>query len=128
MTSQLKRHMALMLVIMCFVCTIESSRDRNQNNRRRDRPIVSTTNNLCEKGVDMKLLCHCNHDHYKQKVNEVDCFLLHEEFPQSDPSWFAFNSHPNIKHIQLTVTQHGYLGYLPIDVFRKQRDLQTLNI
>lgn len=128
MTSISKRHIALMLVIMCVVCTIESTRDRNPSNRRRDRPVSPTTTGLCEKGVDMKLLCHCNHDHYKQKVNEVDCFLLHEEFPQSDPSWLAFNSHTNIKHIQLTVTQHGYLGYLPIDVFRRQRDLQTLNI
>lgn len=115
-----------------MVCSIESSRDRDRNmsNRRRDKPPGATiTTGLCEKSAEMKLLCHCTHDHYnRQRVNDVDCFLLHEEFPQSDLAWYSFNSHPNLKHIQITVTQHGYLGYLPIDVFRKQRDLQTLSI
>lgn len=128
--SILKQNILLSLLILYMVCSIESSRDRDRNmsTRRREKP-SSITSGLCEKSADMKLLCHCTHDHYnRQRVNEVDCFLLHEEFPQSDLAWYSFNSHPNLKHIQITVTQHGFLGYLPIDVFRKQRDLQTLSI
>lgn len=136
-----KQHIALMCVILVsVVCTIEShdrgsssSGSGSSGRRRGDKGNGgggggSMVNSLCEKDADMKIACHCTHDHYKQRINEVDCLILHKELSHTDPAWRAFNTHTNIKNLMLTVTRNGYMGYLPIALFRNQRELNSVII
>lgn len=123
MTQALSRNLALIFVILCIVCTIES-RDRTQP-RRSEK---SKSGGLCAKDIDMKLHCHCTFDFSKRIVNDVDCLVLHEDLSRSDPAWRAFNTHPHIKHIILAVTRNGFMGYFPTDIIKNQRDLNTITI
>lgn len=147
--SFIKQHIALIFVILvCVVCTIESH-DRggsssgggsgSSGRRRGDKGSgigsggggsgsASLVTGLCEKDADMKIACHCTHDHYRQRINEVDCLILHKELSHTDPAWRAFNTHTNIKNLMLTVTRNGYMGYLPISLFRNQRELNSVII
>lgn len=123
MTPTLTRNLALIFVILCIVCSIES-RDRTQP-RRSEKP---KSGGLCAKDIDMKIHCHCSYDSSKRIVQDVDCLVLHEDLPHSDPAWRAFNSHPHIKHMVLAVTRNGYMGYFPTELFKNQRDLTTITI
>lgn len=123
MTPTLTQNIGLVLVILCIVCSIES-RARISSNKRREHSNI----NLCERDIDMKLACHCSRDDNKRTVMEVDCLVLHEEFPQSDPAWQSFRQHPNLKHFILTVHRNGYMSYLPSDIIKYQKELRTVTI
>lgn len=124
MIPALTRNIGLIFVILCIVCSIES-RTRSASNKHRDKPGVTS---LCGKDIDMKLMCHCSFDQSRRTVNNVDCVVLHEELPQTDPSWQAFRQHPNLEHFVLTVHRKGYIGYLPSDILRYQKELKTILI
>lgn len=142
--SFIKQHIALIFVILvCVVCTIEShdrgsgssssggggsSSGRRRGDKGSGGNSASMVTSLCEKDADMKIACHCTHDHYKQRINEVDCLILHKELSHTDPAWRAFAAHTNIKNLMLTVTRNGYMGYLPIALFRNQRELNSVII
>lgn len=100
------------------------TRTRTSSNRRHEKTDV----NLCSKDIDMKLACHCSHDDARRTVIEADCFVLHEEFPQSDAAWLSFRQHPNLRHFTLTVHRNGYMSYLPSDVLKYQRELRSVTI
>lgn len=122
-SSTLTKHLVLIFVILCIVCTIES-RDRTQP-RRSEK---SKPGGLCAKEIDMKLHCHCTFDISKRILNDVDCLVLHEDLPHSDTAWHAFRAHPHIKHMILAVTRNGFMGYFPTDIIKNERDLNTLTI
>lgn len=119
----LSKQIGLIFVILCIVCTIESH-TRASNNKRREKSNVS----LCSKDKDMKLSCHCSHDSIKRVVIEVDCLVLNEDFPHTDPAWISFRQHPNLKEFTLTVHRNGYMSYLPSDVLKYQKELKTILI
>lgn len=128
----IRQYVSLALLLVCAVCTIES---HDRGSRRREKTtgasggsIASFATNLCEKDHDMKIACHCTHDHYKQRVVEVDCLVLHKELSRADPAWRAFTPHANIKRLVLTVTRNGYIGYLPVALFQNQRELNSVTI
>lgn len=123
MTQALSRNLALIFVILCIVCSIES-RDRAQPRRNEKSKAVG----LCSKDIDMKMHCHCTYDPSKRYVYDVDCLLLHEDLSRDDAAWSAFNAHHHIKHIHLAVTSHGYMGYFPTEVIKNQRTLNTITI
>lgn len=110
-------------VCILFIHPI-TARTRTSGSRRHEKTEV----NLCSKDIDMKLACHCSHDDAKRTVIEADCFVLHEEFPQSDAAWLSFRQHPNLRHFTLTVHRNGYMSYLPSDVLKYQRELRSVTI
>ncbi|KAG4074394.1 hypothetical protein HA402_000373 [Bradysia odoriphaga] len=123
MTPLSTRNIGLVLMILCIVCAMETLA-RITTNKRREKSNI----NLCSKDIDMKLACHCSHEDNRRTVMEVDCLVLHEEFPQSDPAWQSFRQHPNLKHFILTVHRNGYMSYLPSDILKYQKELRTITI
>lgn len=96
------------------------------NNRPQERPVGQ--GGLCVKEVDMKLACHCTNDEQTRvTVVVADCLVLAEDFPQSDHAWQAFEYHPKLRHLTLTVHRNGYMSYLP-SVLKHQTELRTVTI
>lgn len=116
-----------LIALLLIAVQLTHGRQRTLGNHRQREK--STVTNLCSKDVDMKLACHCSMDDAsKRTVNEVDCLVLHEDFPQSDAAWLSFRQHPNLRHFTLTVHRNGYMSYLPSDVLKAQRELRSVTI
>lgn len=117
-------HIYTIIALCVLVANAVEARQRGGGSRRHEKTEV----NLCSKDNDMKLGCHCSHDDAKRTVIEADCFVLHEDFPQSDAAWLSFRQHPNLRHFTLTVHKNGYMSYLPSDVLKYQRELRSITI
>lgn len=123
-TTRISAIVLILLLFNAFLSTSTAAHVRANSNRRHEKTEV----NLCSKDVDMKLACHCSYENGKRTVIETDCFVLSEDFPQSDAAWLSFRQHPNLRHFTLTVHRNGYMSYLPSDVLKNQRELRTITI
>lgn len=142
----------LFLLFLCIVSPIESyyreqSRSTSpttNNNGTAASPLASKINsrkhqlypipalavkNLCSKDRDMKLVCHCTPEDYVHiKAKKADCWIFHDDFPQMDPNWLAFETQVYLEDLKVTVQRTGHLGYIPTSIFTRLSYLHELDI
>uniref|UniRef100_A0A336LLJ4 CSON010967 protein n=1 Tax=Culicoides sonorensis TaxID=179676 RepID=A0A336LLJ4_CULSO len=91
--------------------------------------VSSAIKNLCSKDRDMKLVCHCSpEDFIHIKATKADCWIFHDEFPEHDLNWLAFDTQLYIEDLKITVQRTGHLGYIPVQIMQKLKYLKTLDI
>lgn len=89
----------------------------------------SAVKNLCSKDRDMKLVCHCTPEDYIHiKATKADCWIFHDDFPQLDPNWAAFETQVYLENLKITVQRTGYLGYVPTIIMNKLKYLKTIDV
>lgn len=137
----------LLVLFFCIVSPIESYREQQQqqdgnvtnalNNRKQGvqqqvfpmTMAASAVKNLCSKDRDMKLVCHCTPEDYIHiKATKADCWIFHDDFPQSDPNWAAFETQVYLENLKITVQRTGFLGYIPTAIMHKLKYLKAVDI
>lgn len=90
---------------------------------------MEAVKNLCSKDRDMKLVCHCTPEDYIHiKATKADCWIFHDDFPQQDPNWLAFETQLYLELLKITVQRTGHLGYIPTSIFYKLKFMKEVDI
>ncbi|XP_063709040.1 connectin-like [Culicoides brevitarsis] len=91
--------------------------------------VSSSIKNLCSKDRDMKLVCHCSPEDYIHiKATKADCWIFHDDFPEHDLNWLAFDTQLYIEDLKITIQRTGHLGYIPVQIMQKLKYLKALDI
>lgn len=82
--------------------------------------------NLCSKGRDMKLVCHCAPDN--EKAHKAECWIFRADLTLPDPYWTAFHTQTQLQSLALSVHGTGNLSFIPTSVIQSLKHLEKLTI
>jgi hypothetical protein len=133
-------HLYCALVVL-FLCTlpIESVRHRDKERKKHHEPsslasqhhIIEskvTPLNICIKGRDTKLVCHCSPDNENLKAEKAECWIFHSDLGVRDLAWTAFHAQTQLKNLGFSVHGTGNLSFIPSDVIQMLKHLEKLTI
>lgn len=143
-------HLLCTLILILFLNNalqpIESRqhRERDRKNRHRgsepsslasqQHTIIETKVepiNLCSKGRDMKLVCHCspNSENAENiRATKAECWIFRNDLKKTDPDWTAFHSQTSLESLAFSVHGTGNLSFIPSSVIQPLRHLKKLTI
>jgi Leucine-rich repeat (LRR) protein len=130
-------------LILLFLCTmpIESSRHRDKDRKKHREPSSLPSQqhhiieskvmpiNLCSKGRDMKLVCHCSPpDNENAKAHKAECWIFRSDLTERDPDWTAFHTQTQLTSLGFSVHGTGNLSFVPTAVIQSLKHLEKLTI
>lgn len=87
--------------------------------------------NLCSKGRDMKLVCHCspNSENVENiRATKAECWIFRNDLTKTDPDWTAFHTQSALESLAFSVHGTGNLSFIPTSVIQPLRHLKKLTI
>lgn len=136
--------LTLLLFLNYALLPIESRqhRERDRKNRHRTEPSSLASQhhiieskvmpiNLCSKGRDMKLVCHCspNNENVENiRANKAECWIFRNDLTITDPDWTAFHTQSSLESLVFSVHGTGNLSFIPTSVIQPLRHLKKLTI
>lgn len=136
-------HLLCILTLLLFLNNVDSKQHReNRKNRHRGEPSSLASQhhiieskvmpiNLCSKGRDMKLVCHCspNNDNTEHiRANKAECWIFRNDLSKTDPDWTAFHTQSSLESLAFSVHGTGNLSFIPTSVIQPLRHLKKLTI
>jgi Leucine-rich repeat (LRR) protein len=114
-------------------------RDRDRKKHREPSSLASQHHiietkvvpiNLCSKGRDMKLVCHCSPDNNDNnvKAHKAECWIFHSDLTIRDPDWTAFHTQTQLQSLAFSVHGTGNLSFIPTHVIQPLKHLEKLTI
>jgi hypothetical protein len=134
-----------MLLVLCTM-PIDGSRrrdrERDHKNRHREPSSLASQHhiieskvmpiNLCSKGRDMKLVCHCSPDSSGEnnnvKAHKAECWIFRSDLSPRDPDWTAFHAQTQLQSLLFSVHGTGNLSFIPASVIQPLKHLERLTI
>lgn len=129
--------------LLLFLCTmpIESSRHRDRERKKQHREPASLPSqqhhiieskvmpiNLCSKGRDMKLVCHCSPDNENARAHKAECWIFRPDLTVFDPDWTAFHTQTQLTSLGFLAHGSGNLSFIPTTVIQSLKHLEKLSI
>jgi Leucine-rich repeat (LRR) protein len=135
----------LMLFALCTMPidgTRHRDRERDRKNRHREPASLASQHhiveakampiNLCSKGRDMKLVCHCSPDSSGEnnnvKAHKAECWIFRSDLSPRDPDWTAFHAQTQLQSLVFSVHGTGNLSFIPANVIQPLKHLERLTI
>lgn len=131
-------------LILLFLCTmpIESSRHRDKDRKKHREPSSLPSQqhhiieskvmpiNLCSKGRDMKLVCHCSppDNENANRAHKAECWIFRSDLTERDPDWTAFHTQTELRSLGFSVHGTGNLSFIPTTVIQSLKQLEKLSI
>ncbi|CRK99188.1 CLUMA_CG012497, isoform A [Clunio marinus] len=130
---------ALIVFFLCTTIPIESRhRDRDRKKQREPSSLPSQQHhiieskampiNLCSKGRDMKLVCHCSPDNEHEKAQKSECWIFRSDLTLHDLDWTTFHTQSQLQNLGFSVHGTGNLSFIPTDVIQSLKFLEKLTI
>lgn len=139
-------HLLFILTLLLFLNNAlqqtESRKHENRKNRHRSSSEPSSLAsqqhhiieskvepiNLCARGRDMKLVCHCSPDVVNVRATKAECWIFRNDLSKTDPDWTAFHTQSTLEVLAFSVHGTGNLTFIPTSVIQPLRRLKKLTI
>lgn len=129
-------------VILLFLCTMPIESRHREKDRKKHREPSSLPSqqhhiieskvmpiNLCSKGRDMKLVCHCSPpDNENAKAHKAECWIFRSDLTERDLDWTAFHTQTQLQSLGFSVHGTGNLSFIPTTVIQSLKHLDKLTI
>lgn len=128
---------ALILLSLCTIPIESRHRDKDRKKHREPSSLPSQQHhiieskvmpiNLCSKGRDMKLVCHCSPPD-NEKAHKAECWIFQSDLSERDPDWTAFHTQTQLQSLGFSVHGKGNLSFIPTSVIQSLKHLEKLTI